>query len=913
MKPLYLSFQALGPYLKPVEIDFESMGDSALFLIAGPTGGGKTSILDAVCFALYCRATGGKRDFKSMRCNLAEEDALTCVDFSFGMGNMQYRFERRLVPHVNRNTKEYGLKDKHACYKRESWESEWSLMESGSESAVRKCAENLLCLSCEQFSQVIVLPQGEFLRFLRESSKEKGEMLKSLFSAQRWEKIVRIAADRQGKLEKQYSEGMTKRQSLLENEGVQTGEALKEAAEKLADSIKAGEKKAETLTKELAKAEEVLQSGREYIRLQSERESKLNALKAAEKEYSEAKQGMENGKDMQRLQEELLKEATVLAQETVQLKEQQDRLLGVIKSRKTAREKLLEAGKQDELAEKTAKDIEAANKSMKNGQEFLNAAREAVEELPGLMQEEARLVRAAEALQELEKRKQEKVHIEKLAKKLAKGFENDKLTFKSFSLQLESQNEIRRQSSAYVLAQSLEENMPCPVCGSREHPNHAKAGKEAMNETEYKKLQEMEKKADRSLQKTRADMERCNADLEEASAKLKAQAEQCSGLPEKSLEETQEKQNKLKQILEAAQKKVSQIRSAENKMNRLQEERDKKIQERAGYIEVSASLKAAAKALEEPHQKESLEKQELLYSSLAGEISAGQKKRAVCETKAGKLRKEHEAALSRFSGSKASLEAAKTQMDKAEGDFQQVKDSWREAPVLEGIRQEFDRLQKQVKEHAELMGENRSTFMRMENTYKTVCSLDESLESLTNSYKVAAKLSESLSGKNPYKTPILQYVLSIMLDEILISANQFFDTLSRGRYALQRVTKQQGGSALRGLDIEVLDGYSMTLRSIETLSGGEQFLASLSLAFGLSDVVQKHSGAVKLDALFIDEGFGSLDTETLDIAMGALALLRDSGRMIGIISHITELRSRIPVRLEVSRDSTGSAEVNLHL
>ena len=167
-----------------------------------------------------------------------------------------------------------------------------------------------------------------------------------------------------------------------------------------------------------------------------------------------------------------------------------------------------------------------------------------------------------------------------------------------------------------------------------------------------------------------------------------------------------------------------------------------------------------------------------------------------------------------------------------------------------------------------------------------------------------ARLSKSLSGSNPMKMPILQYVLSVMLEEVLGSANRFFATLSRGRYAL----RLKDGPATRGyggLDLEVLDGASMLPRSIETLSGGEQFLASLSLAFGLSDVVQNHSGAVRLDSLFIDEGFGSLDGETLDTAMKALAMLQSGGRLIGIISHVSELKNRIPCRVEVNRDAAG--------
>ena len=146
---------------------------------------------------------------------------------------------------------------------------------------------------------------------------------------------------------------------------------------------------------------------------------------------------------------------------------------------------------------------------------------------------------------------------------------------------------------------------------------------------------------------------------------------------------------------------------------------------------------------------------------------------------------------------------------------------------------------------------------------------------------------------------------------MLVSANHFFSQLSRGRYALRLMEGPKGGNAKAGLDLEVMDGASMLPRPIDTLSGGEQFLASLSLAFGLSDVVQEHSGAVGLDSIFIDEGFGSLDAETLDYAMGALAMLRSSGRMVGVISHVRELQSRIGDRIEVRQNGQGQASAKV--
>ena len=179
MRPLRLLLQAFGPYLEKTELDLTQFDETGLFLITGPTGGGKTSLLDAMCFALYCKATGGKRSFGGMRCMSAPQELPTLVEFDFSLQGETYRFRRSQYTHINRNTKAPELRETHECFRLE--EGEFRLVESGSESAVRRRAEELLHLTCEQFSQVIVLPQGEFLRLLRANSNDKGEMLKTLF------------------------------------------------------------------------------------------------------------------------------------------------------------------------------------------------------------------------------------------------------------------------------------------------------------------------------------------------------------------------------------------------------------------------------------------------------------------------------------------------------------------------------------------------------------------------------------------------------------------------------------------------------------------------------------------------------------------------------------------------------------
>ncbi len=252
------------------------------------------------------------------------------------------------------------------------------------------------------------------------------------------------------------------------------------------------------------------------------------------------------------------------------------------------------------------------------------------------------------------------------------------------------------------------------------------------------------------------------------------------------------------------------------------------------------------------------------------------------------------------------LALAQAALEKARREAEAFQKPWETEPEAEALRQREAALREERLRCSEELGSAVQLAASLRATLQTIRELEKGSLGLEKEYSRTARLSKALSGNNPQKLPILQYVLSIMLEEVLVSANRFFSTLSRGRYALRLMEGPKGGNSLSGLDLEVLDGSSMLPRSIETLSGGEQ-LASLSLAFGLSEVVQNHSGAVRLDSLFIDEGFGSLDGETLDTAMKALEMLQGGGRLIGIISHVSELKNRIPCSIQVTRTPSGAS------
>lgn len=298
--------------------------------------------------------------------------------------------------------------------------------------------------------------------------------------------------------------------------------------------------------------------------------------------------------------------------------------------------------------------------------------------------------------------------------------------------------------------------------------------------------------------------------------------------------------------------------------------------------------------------------------SLRREWEQAQARSRTSSEKADALEKDWASLQSRAAGARASREEARLRWEQAEADCRQREADWQgEIPPEEAVSQQYQEAKAWLDDLNRGRGEKSQQKKSSAQAVKRLEALEEEFSGLQKQYYQAARLYKLLSGSNPRRVPMDKYVLSIMLEEVLTCANRFLTRFSRDRYTLWRSQERAAHNAYGGLDLVVLDGMTGHERSVDTLSGGEQFLASLSLALGLSETVQNQSGCVELEALFIDEGFGSLDQETLDTAMKALAMLHQGGRTIGIISHVSELRSRIGNRIEVSRLPDGSADAKV--
>ena len=906
MRPLRLVLQAFGPYLEKTQLDLSQFAESGLFLITGPTGGGKTSLLDAMCFALYGKSTGGRRRFAEMRCGSAPQELPTLVELEFALQGERYRFSRSQYTHINRNTKAPELRESHQCFRLEG--EDWALLESKSDSAVSRRAEELLHLTCEQFSQVIVLPQGEFLRLLRASSSDKGEMLKTLFSAGVWRQVTDRFHQRERQLEDKARQTAALRASLLQQEEVESLGGLEEKAASLAQRETALRQENKTLAQQLEQAERLLQSLEQYTRLEEAAQEAGKSLARAQAAWKEL-EGREIQPRHKREQAQALRQqAVALAQESARLGEQKEELLRAQAAGKQAAATRKQLEEQRQSLAALGQQRETLSQRMEKGNAFCKACEEAAARLPALLERRQALEKLSAAWEELARRKARQAAALEGLSIAEQAAAQKQLLLETVSLRLERQEALLRQNAALQLAHTLEPGKPCPVCGALEHPSPA-AGQETLLEPRQLESLRQEEKTARQAQVKAAALaasRKAEADqaMEAVSQQEAAWKEAAASAGDFTREEAAAQLAQAAALAEKAKGEAARLEAAKEKLRALEKERDACQQRETALREKLSALEAQAQELERRAQEAQAACAGLDHSALEEAIQAKGRAYDAKEKAAAQLLQEAQEEDAQRERAQAALSLAQQALEKSNAQWQACPTPWEERPQLPQLRQRCQTLRQESLSRREELGKAASARQALEGALQEARRLEEELAALEGQLSRVARLSKSLSGSNPMKMPILQYVLSVMLEEVLGSANRFFATLSRGRYAL----RLKDGPATRGyggLDLEVLDGASMLPRSIETLSGGEQFLASLSLAFGLSDVVQNHSGAVRLDSLFIDEGFGSLDGETLDTAMKALAMLQSGGRLIGIISHVSELKNRIPCRVEVNRDAAG--------
>ncbi len=899
MRPISLEIEAFGPYLDRTVIEFDKLNDAGLFLITGSTGGGKTTLLDAMCIALYNRSTGGRRSFPDMRSLSADNTRRTEVTFTFSLGEEQYRFHRALFMKKKRGSEVYDLHDQHECHRMQN--DTWELIASGAAKTVTEFAQSLLHLTAEQFSQVIVLPQGDFLRLLRASSKDKGEILKTLFSCENWQNLVYKLSDRQKKLTVTRQQNQVLLLSLLEKHDAKDLPALQIRIGQLEKQKSEAEELLANENVRLIAAQEDLKRALAYEQLIKEKNTASQLLQDAEKQLQTANSAMadtahteERLAALQEKRMETARQIEVLKQEKNRSEEKSD-----IEVKSAALDRRLKALRSNLAeAEQTRAD---ALKSIEAGEKYVAEINEAAEQIPLLMTKKTALEAQCRCLEDADKARKELDILSREYETKKDIALREKLTVTAQDKAVTAAEAARMAHSASTLAADLTEGTPCPVCGSTHHPAPAHSAENTVSEDELNAMrEELERlRTKHSAAENAVSAAKAKADI--AAEHLQKAKEACSEITV-SAEVLQKTLADIAAQLTDAEKKAALRVKAQQKLQNL-----RKQAEDAEHLhsDLTAQLAAGTAELEQLSARLHTFKDVRPAVEIDGAVRVQQKTASALDTEYAALEKAHRTASENLAAAQKLTVAAKERYTLSENALA----AFGKAPdVTSAAASELQqKLQSETNRLSALLGSLTQALNAACSTAKDVETLLTETAELDTAYSLVTRLHSLLSGKNAMRMPILQYVLSIMLDETIYSANRYFTIFSRGRYALRRITGSTTGGGFTGLDIEVLDGMSGSSRSIETLSGGEQFLASLSLAFGLSEVVQANSGVVRMDSIFIDEGFGSLDGDTLDTAMKALETIRRSGRVVGIISHVSELRQRIPTMIRVSHKESSAA------
>lgn len=1008
MRPIKLSMRAFGPYSGEQVVDFRELGGAGLFLIHGPTGSGKTSILDAISFALYGAASGEDREPKNLRCQRSDPSEHTEVLFDFALGNRLYRV-RRALKSSRSKTGEVSLRSEATLWLRTGArdDSEEGKVLASQPKRVDEEVLRLLGFSAAQFRQVVVLPQGQFQNLLLAGSSEKEKILETLFQTHRYAEIEERLKTMAEDLKRDLAREEDRISFLLAECGVgsieelrerreQTSQVLQSLAKRRAELERAREGAREALDAARKAQEKLLEAERAKAALEDleahaaefeEKErSRDRALRARELESAEAaletraKEAAEAEKEEERARERLLRAKKTAeeaqAAETREAQREEERAAARREAERleSLTTKVAEISEARDALEaeksrvKAAQDGKAALQArLEDAERSLRAAREERERAERIAAElGSRQAAAAEArrrkavLAKLEQVRSQKKPLEAKIRKLRADLE---VLDAHLSRAREEATQIESawfQGQAAVLAQTLEPGKPCPVCGSTEHPSPARAEEELPSEEDVRRSKDSVRVGEKEREAAVArlhEAERKLSDLEARAATLEPEAQGSSlaeieaALPQ--LEAAAEEAEKASSSADSARERE---RGAEAEIDRHRrgleaaEEKLREALERFGILKGTLE----AKEREVPEKLRSPEGLELAKA-------AARKRVSELDEALERARKASRSAAEELAKAQAALEEAKRTVEKArerhsaqsqefarrleEVGFQSPED-YRSAKLS---RERCERLEKQIQDYRSRLEAAKARTKRaleeasgleakdlkelelkaaaaeseleqavreeerwkkdLELLERSLAELEERLAARSEAerrFRVVGRLAEVAGGQNDLKMTLQRFVLGSLLDDVLLAASARLRTMSRGRYALQRARSPSDRRKASGLDLEVFDAYSGATRPVSTLSGGETFLAALSLALGLADVVQARTGGIYLETIFVDEGFGSLDPEALDAALQALVDLQGGGRLVGIISHVPELKERIGARLEVTAGRQGS-------
>lgn len=1014
MKPLLLTLRAFGPFAGEQAVDFTRTGTNPFLLINGPTGAGKTSLLDGLCYALYGKASGEARERQNdrfLRSQLSVPSEECTVSLRFQVGERRFFIERKPTQVVLSRGKMVERQHRVELYEVDPEGAVLGerLFKVGE---VDARIEELVGFTCEQFRQVMVLPQGEFRRLLLAKSDDKEKILQKLFGTERYKLAEEALKRRRSALLEMLNNLRNGMEAILSAKGAQDvnelearlaalktrymeQEAALSKARLVQTEAQAKVAQAQAVDKDFTEREQAAealmeleadQSRMEAQSLQAERAFK--ALDHADLEATLA-QGEKTSKDrvieLRTLATDIetlsgQRSAALIALEKAvqeqakapQRAAEQERLaaqLKLLRERDIARQQTQQAKQQDDearvQAEQTAAKMADCDARMAELTREIETLSLQVGNQARLDMDILRLEGLAGQRKQLDDLLRDQVQA---AHALAQAEAGVAVCDVELAQALQKRQEAQQallESQASRLAAALAEGVPCPVCGSIDHPQPATHVEgqptgdvfdraEALVLTREKVLADARSLAEVARTKLAGlagGLEQCRSSLgqevETSAAELASRLQTLTtekasvAVQKQRLTQSREERQNLEtsrpelQARQAAAElartaSASALGSARGLLERAETETSDsgeasteanilaRLAELVRLIPSSEkAFKSAQTALSllestlntRQGERTSLEQVEAAASAQLAEQQQAFDRRLLVdgfhtrqEYQEAKLpRAQAEALRADYAKFKETLAAAKDRQARAEAAC--AGKTRPDMPVLVAAQQEAQALVAQLNQELGELGTQQEGLLE---ALRAIGEKAERTKELEAQYRVAGRLAELAGGANPLRMTLQRYVLAALFEEVARAASERLLRMSQGRYLLVRADVARDGRSTGGLDLDVTDAFIGETRPASTLSGGESFLAALALALGLSDVVMAQQGGRHLDSIFIDEGFGSLDGETLEYALDTLMELHSAGRLIGIISHVAELKERIDARIDVLPSKAGS-------
>ena len=903
MKPLLLKMQAFGPFNKQQELDFTLLGEKAFFLIHGPTGAGKSTLFDATCFALYGQSSGNERRPDQMRSHHASSDTLTHVHFEFELHGKRYRVVRE--PEQMRKAVRGSRDVRHPpqatlSVLSEKDTSEWTTLSSGSNDVTLK-VQDLLRINHRQFVQVIMLPQGKFSDFLVATSVEKEAILKKLFGTELYERISLRFREQERAIETQAQNARQQRELLVQGLGLQGEAEIALYQSELAEQHRQKLAELEALGKKLITATDLYQK-RNQIEL--EIANRTQQQKHLQTQAQTALTELNLAKIAQQEALELDPQVQLHTERVITL----GALLGRVLSITQSSQAVLDATQQHVDAQASAmqaeQNLNAFEATLKQQKVSLLQLKVTAQSLPTLQAQETLAQQHLQLWQDWQHCQAQLLRTKKIHDTAQKQEQIHHTALKKSQAKFDDARQHWRLGQSARLALSLIVGSACPVCGSKDHPTPALHESEVLVDDAVLQTAE-DNLATAKEQHVQAQMAatKANADLSASQTRHDQLAPQVALLPAD--------QQSLQAQIAIRKLDINAAKKAQIQADTLQAQLSNAHDQLQQLIVNNQTAQIAAQ-----QKKSAFEQQNVLLAERQAQVPAAWQEAGALELAISNSNAELQRIAQLKTQAQASLQAKQEVQQTLKGQLSECSQHLLQAQAL---------LQAMPAEHTLQELQDQVTQLTLEKTtcqeqYLTLgleitaankvqeklLASKAAFEALEQQYKVASSLARLCNNDNPKGTSFQRYVMGVLLDEVLVATTRRLQVMSRGRYLMLR--KEDAGPRNRtaGLDLEVLDNHTGRRRDVNTLSGGESFMAALSLALGLSDVVQSNAGGIRLDAIFIDEGFGSLDAESLDFAIQTLKGLQQSGRLVGIISHVTELQECVDARVEVVAGREGS-------